>query len=306
MQQDERGNYILKKLIAILVMTAVLFSAAALAGERGSSGTEETDPFHFSTFGEAVEAANGEHTITAEYAATLLRSDGRFFRAVAFFDDRAKELYTAFNNAWTPGSGDFPREKHEALQAYIMTLPVQYTEELTVIPFSQEELDAMAGKTLEDVMSEPWEMQIRNYPEDAEAGKDVVFRMVKVFCEYELTINEPFEVYQERFARDRYDPGTIMSLKNYLDLTVREVKYTGISNNVSDLRYRADGTLERDTEPFPEGYDYDLMLEIADFLTAAWENGEPDGETKEAMIEKLTEEHPEAADMIRQMVESFH
>ena len=40
-------------------------------------------------------------------------------------------------------------------------------------------------------------------------------------------------------------------------------------------------------------------------LAAAWENGEPDQETKEAMIAKLTEEHPEAAEMIRQIVEGF-
>ena len=47
------------------------------------------------------------------------------------------------------------------------------------------------------------------------------------------------------------------------------------------------------------------MTEITDILAAAWENGEPDQETKEAMIAKLTEEHPEAAEMIRQIVEGF-
>ena len=144
-------------------------------------------------------------------------------------------------------------------------------------------------------------------PDDAEAGKNVVFRACKGFCEYELVINEPYEVYQERRAGDRFDPVTIMSLRNYLDLTVRCVRYTGIaSSNALDVRYQADGTVKRDIEPFPEDYDFDLMEEIADYLTAAWEGTEPDQETKEAMIAKLTAEHPEAEEMIRQIVGSFH
>lgn len=131
--------------------------------------------------------------------------------------------------------------------------------------------------------------------------------MVKGFCEYELVINEPFEVYQERHNGDRYDPGAIMSPENYPDLTVKSVKYTGISSvNALDLRYQADGTIQRDIEPFPEGYDYDLMIEIADYLAAAWEGTEPDRETKEARIAELIALYPQAEEMIRQIVESFH
>lgn len=73
-----------------------------------------------------------------------------------------------------------------------------------------------------------------------------------------------------------------------------------------NLSYQADGTIQYEAELFTEDYDYDLMLEIADELAAVWENEEPDQEMKEAIIAKLTEEHPEAAEMIRQIVESFH
>ena len=65
----------------------------------------------------------------------------------------------------------------------------------------------------------------------------------------------------------------------------------------------ADGTWAAMDEPVFENYD--LMIEITDILAAAWENGEPDQATKEAMIEKLTAEHPEVAEMIRQIVESY-
>ena len=47
------------------------------------------------------------------------------------------------------------------------------------------------------------------------------------------------------------------------------------------------------------------MLEIADVLHDAWTDGEPDREARDAMIAALTEQYPEAADMIREMVESY-
>ena len=82
------------------------------------------------------------------------------------------------------------------------------------------------------------------------------------------------------------------------------MKYTGISTNTLELRYLADGTWANADEQEP--VDWDLMLEIADTLVAAWENAEPDEKTKEDMIAKLTEEHPEAGEMIRQIVLSYH
>ena len=293
----------MKKLTAILVMITILFTASAFADDLSAA----TDPFGFATFADAVKATGGEYIIDSKgYAGAVIEKDGRLFRIVAFFDERAEELYAAYNDAWEQEDVSVLDAATQALSEYIMTMPVQNTEELTAKPLTQEELDAMAGKTIGEVMAEPWEMQMRNYPEDAEAGKDVVFPMVKGYFNYELVISEPFEVYQERRAADRYDPVTEMSLQNYLDLTVQSVKYTGVSSRALDLRYQADGTFIQETETEPEGYEYDVMLEIADILAAAWENGEPDQETKEALIAELTEKYPKSADMIRQMVESFH
>ena len=64
--------------------------------------------------------------------------------------------------------------------------------------------------------------------------------------------------------------------------------------------------LRENTELFHEDYSFDLMEETADYLTAAWEGTEPDQETKEAMITELTAKYPEAEEMIRQIVGSFH
>ena len=272
----------------------------------GAPLAPETDPFHFETFGDVLNASSREFLLCSEYRTALIEQDGRYFRAVAYLDEHAKELHAAYVDTFDPENDTFPTAEWQELDEYTQSLPVQYTEELFVVPLSQAELDAMAGHTLEEVMSEPWELKMRGYPEDAEAGKDVVFPMVKGFCNYELVISEPYEVYAERRAADRYEPVTIMSLRNYLDLTVKCVRYAGHSSNLLDLRYQPDGTFHPDSEPFPDDYDYDLMVEIADRLAEVWTNGEPDEETKEAMISEMTEEHPEAADMIRQIVESFH
>ena len=290
----------MKKTISILAAIMLLFTSIAFADELPA----ETDPFHFETFRDVVVSMEegDTYTVSDGYAVAVIQRNGRCFRVAASFDEHAEELYNALLEDKNDASDRFT-----VLSEYARTLPVLYTEELSVVPFTQDELDAMAGKTIEEVMSEPWELGMRNYPEEAQAGQDIVFPMEKGFCEYELVINEPFEVYQERRAGDRYDPVTIMSLRNYLDLTVRCVRYTGISTfNALNLSYQADGTLIRDIEAFPEGYDYNLMAEIADYLTAVWESGEPDPETKEAIIAELTSEHPESEDMIRQIVESFH
>ena len=299
----------MKKLITVL-LAAVLFAVIPMS-EDSSAMAEEEDSFHFATFGEAVNEAKktadegtAPYCISSEgYGVVLIKRDGRFFRAVTFFDEHANELYGAFQDASAPEEGKLAEDKYGTMEAYLMTLPVQYTEELTVVPLTQEDLDAMARKTIAEVMSEPWQMGMINYPENAEENGDVVFPMVKGFCKYELVINEPFEVYQERRAHDQYEPVTTMSLQNYENLTVRYVKYSGLSDNALNLCYQADGTRAAVTEPAFENYD--LMIEITDILAAAWENGEPDQETKEAMITKLTKEHPEAADMIREIVESF-
>lgn len=261
----------MKKLIMVL-LAAVLFTVIPMS-EDSSAMAGEKDSFHFATFGEAVNEAmetadegTAPYCISSEgYGVALVKRDGRFFRAVTFFDEHANELYSAFQDASAPEEGKFAEDKYGTMEEYLMTLPVQYTEELTVVPLTQEDLDAMAGKTIAEVMSEPWEMGMTNYPENADENGDVVFPMVKGFCKYELVINEPFEVYQERRANDPYDPVTIMSLQNYEDLTVRYVRYSGISDNVLLLRYQADGTraamdesifeIRDQKDSFPEGND---------------------------------------------------
>ena len=153
----------MKKLTAILVMITILFTASAFADDL----SDRTDPFGFATFADAVMATGGDYMIDSKgYAGAVIEKDGRLFRAFAFFDERAEELYAAYNDAWEQEDVSVLDAATQALSEYIMTMPVQNTEELTARPLTQEELDAMAGKTIGEVMAQPWEMQMRNYPED--------------------------------------------------------------------------------------------------------------------------------------------
>ena len=202
----------MKRIIMVLLTAAVLISMMPMA-EGSTAAADEKDPFHFAAFEDAVNAAmktidegDAPYCVSGEgYCAALIQQDRRFFRAVTFFDEHANELYGAFQNALEPEKEKYAGDEYRTLEEYLMTLPVQYTEELTVVPLTQEELDAMAGKTIAEVMSDPWEMGMINYPEHAEANGDVVFPIVKGFCEYELVIREPLRCIRNG------GPGIIMS-----------------------------------------------------------------------------------------------
>ena len=137
------------KKIIMLILTAVMLSAAC--------GAYAEDPLHFETFGEAVETGDGpdnRYVISGEgYAAALVESDGRFFRVFAFMDEQEKEYCSTFLSTRLSEDAGFPSDEWLAFTEQIMALPVQSVEELTIAPFGQEELDAMAGKTIADIMT---------------------------------------------------------------------------------------------------------------------------------------------------------
>ena len=136
----------MKKIYLLILAVVILFTACGVHAE---------DPPLFSTFGEAVSAAmetagegDSPFCVSSEgYCVALIQQEGRFFRAVTFFDEHGNELLRAYFDALSPEEEKYAEDEYSTLEAYLMTLPVQYTEELTVVPLTQEDLDAMAGKT---------------------------------------------------------------------------------------------------------------------------------------------------------------
>ena len=244
------------------------------------------NPMQFATFGDALDAPSESLSWGADskHCIALITADGKFYRVVADSDEKAGELnhtaQEADENKW--------QEAWDALEKYVRTLPVSYTEEITAVPAGQEELDALAGKKLEELDPEVWTY----YPfyGSEEEGK-ASFILIQGMYRYEAEISDPYDVYLEH-ERDYSFGG----------LTIKSVKLIGLSSKAHDLRFRADGTWVPEEEPMEN---YELMMVIADELAAVWEKGEPDAEGKEALIRELTEKYPEGENMIREMVETF-
>ena len=99
-----------------------------------------------------------------------------------------------------------------AFNAYIRTLPVTEVYEITDVPLTREEMDALAGKTLKEVSEGGY-----CYLYILEEGQDVVFELSRGHYVYRLTVSESWE--------------TVSALEekggNYDDLTVRhaELRY---------------------------------------------------------------------------------
>ena len=247
---------------------------------------KDADQPQFTTFGEALDAAEGYCTWGPDPAncIALVMIGEKYYRVVADTDEKAKEL----NDAAQKAEEDKWQQDWDALEKYVRTLPVSYTEEITAVPAGQEELDALAGKKLDELDPAVWMYYPSSWNEE---GKAAVVELLQGVYQYEAEVSEPYEVYLEHEKNDTLG-----------ELTIRSVSFYGLSARLMNLQCTADGNWRTVTETFE---DYDLMLQIADKLAAAWAGGEPDAETKEAIIEGLTAQYPEAADMIREMVETF-
>ena len=245
----------------------------------------------YASFREAVDAAGPLASVggSMNHLAVIAGKDGKYVRWVTMLDDHAGKLYKAAMDAEDDTAA---YEAYDAFDAYAWSLPVSYAEEFTETPKAQAELDALAGKTVRQLVEEEGFMSLV-YPESTEGGP-VVFTLACGLFEYAFEMDATHEEYLAAEAA-----GDMWNLK------VKSGKLSGFSGYATSLYYHTDGTWQPEPEPGFSAEDIALMSEIADVLAAAWENGEPDRATKDALIAELTEAHPEAADMIREMVETF-
>ena len=121
-------------------------------------------------------------------------------------------------------------------------------------------------------------------------GDPIVFTMVDGMFSYDFEADTTYDEYLRLMEQD--ETGS---------LKVRNGCYAGFSDLATVLSVHADGTVEPPEEEFPTE-EYDLMIAIADEIESAWKGGDLD---REALIVSLTEKYPEAADMVREMVETF-
>ena len=182
------------------------------------------------SFRDAVDAAGDMVTVGGDidYLAAVTEKNGKYIRMVTLPDDHARELYMAAMGAEDSG------EAYEAFQAYAWSLPVTYTEEITARPKDQAELDALAGKTVDEITGEGYSI----YGSGGGEGLPTFVDLSNGLFNYEFEIDASFEEYLERMDRD--DLGS---------LTVKSGKHSGFSSLATDLDYLADGTCEPQVVP---------------------------------------------------------
>lgn len=261
---------ILKRIMAVLTLAALFAGAAAFAEE------EQAAPL-FATIGEAMEddGYTGRAAGYAENYIVIVERDGKYIRVVAEMDEEGRRLNDAISEA------EDIEAAFAAYDGHVMTLPVLYTEEFTAAPKAQAELDTLAGKTISGLEEEGY--TVSSYGTGGEEG-EAVYTMAYGLYEYDMLLNESFEVFEEHEENGTYG-----------ELTVKSAAFAGLSGNSLNLRFHADGTEDPEEDPWAEVSAF--MEKIAGAL------GSEDG--LEAAVAKLTEEMPERAEEIRMFAELF-
>ncbi len=185
----------------------------------------QESPPRFASFRDAADAAGEFASVGGDidYLAVVTEKDGKFIRMVTLLDDHAKELYMAVLG--TADSG----ETYKAFQAYAWSLPVTYTEELTVKPKDQAELDQQAGRTVGELLAEGYSFYGIGGGENLPTTVTLSYGLYN----YDFEVDASFEKYRENEGWDGLE-----------DMKVKSGMLSGFSGPAANPDYLADGTFE--------------------------------------------------------------
>ena len=244
----------MKKLIALAMVVVMLFTALGVLAEEGQMA-----PL-YATVGEALEdSAEGRvvaGSIPGEYYAVVTQKDGKYYRSVAIFDEKLNELNEALENLDYEAEDFF--EKHEAaMQAvddYLKTLPIAYSEEFTAEPLTDEEMASMQGKSLSQLTEEGFEIGSNGTePSEDEEEILIVYSLRYGVYDYNCVVDADFDQYIA--AQDNGAEG---------DLVVKSMSLAGITEWGFEKRFHTDGTVDEPKDPFAEFSE--IMAEMLTFF----------------------------------------
>ena len=272
----------MKKLIALAMVVVMLFTALGVLAEEGQMA-----PL-YATVGEALEdSAEGRVVaggVPGEYYAVVTRKDGKYYRSVANCDEKLNELNEALENLDYEAEDFF--EKHEAaMQAvddYLKTLPIAYSEEFTAEPLTDEEMASMQGKSLSQLTEEGFEIGSNGTESGEEDESLIVYSLRYGVYDYNCVVDADFDQYIA--AQDNGAEG---------DLVVKSLELVGITEWSFDKRFHTDGTVDEPKDPFAEFSE--ILTEIMTLIENAQAGEEID---IEGFADTLKVEHPDYADMI--------
>lgn len=272
----------MKKLIALAMVVVMLFTALGVLAEEGQMA-----PL-YATVGEALEDSAEDRIVAGgvpgEYYAVVTQKDGKYYRSVAICDEKLNELNEALENLDYEAEDFF--EKHDAaMQAvddYLKTLPIAYSEEFTAQPLTDEEMASMQGKSLSQLTEEGFEIG-SNGTEPGEDDEPIIVYLLRYgVYDYHCVVDADFDQYIA--AQDNGAEG---------DLVVKSMSLAGITEWGFEKRFHTDGTVEEPKDPFAEFSE--IMAEMMSFIEKAQAGEEID---IQAFADTLKAKYPDYADMI--------
>ena len=273
----------MKKLIALAMVVVMLFTALGVLAEEGQMA-----PL-YATVGEALEdSAEGRvvaGSIPGEYYAVVTQKDGKYYRSVAIFDEKLNELNEALENLDYEAEDFF--EKHEAaMQAvddYLKTLPIAYSEVFTAQPLTDEEMASMQGKSLSQLTEEGFEIGSNGTePSEDEEEILIVYSLRYGVYDYNCVVDADFDQYIA--AQDNGAEG---------DLVVKSMSLAGITEWGFEKRFHTDGTVDEPKDPFAEFSE--IMTEMLAFFEKIQAGEEIDIQD---YADTLKAKYPDYAEMI--------
>ena len=275
----------MKKIISLLLALALSCMLIPALGESEDTAGDSAklEPM-YATLGDALDAAGDNRVAGGEedYYAVVTEKDGKYYRSVAYTDDRSKELQQAVLDA------DFDQieETNNALDEYIRTLPIAYSEEFTAPRMEQAEMDALVGKTIGELREAGYEDR-----ESGTEGDDIVYVMANGIYAYACVVDADFDAYEQ--AQEDWENGG----KNFV---VTSVSFYGVSSEACYLYMHADGTVDEIPDPFA-GYN-DLAAEVLEAINKV-RNGE--NVDTDSFFSEMKEKYPELADTVDMYVELY-
>ena len=279
----------MKRIIALLMTVLMLATMTGVYAEEGHGA-----PL-YATVGDAIDDSYEDRVITGgvpeEYYAVVTMKDGKYYRSVAYWDEKLTELNKAMDSLDYEAEDFF--EKHDAaMQAvddYIKTLPIAYSEEFTAQPLTDEEMQAMVGKTLAQLTEEGFETGSNGTENDENGEMIIVFSLRYGVYDYFCQVDADFDQYTE--AQDNGTEG---------DLVVKDVKLGGITEWAADLRFHTDGTVEEPEDPFAGMVE--ILTEFGSMLEKVLAGEEVDIDSFAAT---LKEKYPDNAELIDMYVSLY-
>ena len=272
----------MKKIIALITSVILLcILPGALAEENRLAPL-------FATVGEAraydAEGRVVEGGEDGQYF-VINKKDGKNYRNVANYDETLNrlmdELYGLDYNA--EDFFDLHEAAMKAVNDYISTLPIAYSEEYTAQPLTEEEMTSRVGKKLGQLIEEGFEIG-SNGTEAGEGENEMIISYSMRFgvFDYRCVVDADFDAYISA-----QENGTES------DLVVKDMTLLGITEMGYEKRFHTDGTVDEPVDPFAETVE--IMTEFNSLIEKALAGESVD---IESFAEEMKEKYPDYVDMI--------